>query len=271
GGVERWEDPDFRACFAKILEHEDAHGRVDVEAWREHDAYDVAPRLSAKQDLYDAPNQCTVFRPWQGWTALSSTGPHEGTLQVLPMLKPATAYIMLRPFFALRPDAPADSLAPDDWVLDLESTAFPGSVPRKAQELNAESHPHLCLEKTLVSIPRVEPGDQVYWHCDTVHAVEREHVGVNDSSVLYIPTIPLTEKNAWYLRDQRATFAQGLPPLDFPGGEGESQFVGRVGIENITDVTARRMFGLSPFEKPADASPGESNLIETANRILFES
>ena len=103
-----------------------------------------------------------MFRPWQGWTALSRTGAGEGTLQVLPMLTLAAAYIMLRPFFARRPGAPPRSLAADDWALDLESTAYPGSVPAKAQELNAETHPHLELAKTLVSIPRVEPGDQVY-------------------------------------------------------------------------------------------------------------
>ncbi|KAH9915817.1 uncharacterized protein B0H18DRAFT_1215311 [Fomitopsis serialis] len=269
-GVERWEDPGFRACFSKILEHEDENGVVDVEAWRKHDAFDVAPRLDAKQDLYDAPNQCSVFRPWQGWTALSSTGPREGTLQVFPMITLAAAYIMLRPFFALRAGAPAHSLAADDWVLDLESTEFPGSVPRKAQELNSQSHPHLCFDKTLVSIPRVEPGDQVYWHCDVVHAVESEHRGAGDSSVLYIPAVPLTEKNAWYLRDQRASFARGVPSPDFPGGEGESQFVGRIGVDDITGVHTRRMFGLAPFEQPADASAGERNLIEAANRILFE-
>ena len=99
-----------------------------------------------------------MFRPWQGWTALSRTGAGEGTLQVLPMLTLAAAYIMLRPFFA----PTARSLAADAWVLDRESSAFPGSVPAKAQELSAETHPHLQLARTLVSIPRVEPGDQVY-------------------------------------------------------------------------------------------------------------
>lgn len=103
-----------------------------------------------------------MFRPWQGWTALSGTGAGEGTLQVLPLLTLASAYIMLRPFFARRPGAPARSLAADEWTLDLESAAYPGSVPAKAQELDAASHPHLELAKTLVSIPRVEPGDQVY-------------------------------------------------------------------------------------------------------------
>ena len=29
-------------------------------------------------------------------------------------------------------------------------------------------------------------------HCDTVHAVEAHHGGLGDSSVLYIPAVPLT-------------------------------------------------------------------------------
>ena len=31
-------------------------------------------------------------------------------------------------------------------------------------------------------------------HCDLIHAVEAEHTGTGDSSVLYIPTVPLTLK-----------------------------------------------------------------------------
>ena len=123
---------------------------------RKYSSSSCPPRLTSNR------NQCTVFRPWQGWTALSRTGPREGTLQVLPLLTLSTAYIMLRPFFALRPGAPADSLAAEDWVLDLASTAFPGSTPGRSQEPTAETHPHLNLEKTLVSVPTVEPGDQVY-------------------------------------------------------------------------------------------------------------
>ena len=51
GGVERWEDPGFRACFREIL---DCAPGADPEAWRAHDAFDWAPRLGAKQDLYNA-------------------------------------------------------------------------------------------------------------------------------------------------------------------------------------------------------------------------
>ena len=73
---------------------------------------------------------------------------------------------MLRPFFRPRSSSsPLESLEPDDWVFDLESTAFPGSAMGKTQELTEKTHPHLQLGKTMVSIPEVHPGDQVYCKC----------------------------------------------------------------------------------------------------------
>lgn len=83
----------------------------------------------------------------------------------------------------------------------------------KGQELNETTHPHLKLDKTMTAIPIVQPGDQVYCmcsfmvpgliemltrtyspgHCDVVHAVELQHKGKGDSSVMYIPAVPLTE------------------------------------------------------------------------------
>ncbi|OBZ69678.1 Uncharacterized protein YbiU [Grifola frondosa] len=234
GSVERWEDPGFRACFARILEGN----------WRAHDPFDASPRIHACQDLYNTPNHA---------------GTGEGTLRVLPFLKLSSAYTMLRPFFRL---------GGTGWELDLESTEFPGSVPGKAQELRGHTHPHLQLDRSMVSIPRVEPGDQVYWHCDVVHAVEAEHNGVGDSSVLYIPAVPLTEKNAAYLRDQRENFVGGRPPPDFPGGEGESRFAGRGSPEGVSSAEGRRMLGLEPFECSPDATAAEVNVIEMANTLL---
>jgi hypothetical protein len=60
-------------------------------------------------------------------------------------------------------------------------------------------HPHLRLDKTMTSVPKVNPGDMVFWHCvskisssrlptsflcfqDVVHAVEEEHTGTGDSA-----------------------------------------------------------------------------------------
>lgn len=104
---------------------------------------------------------------------MSSTGVNEGTLRVLPMLSLATAYIILRPFFKPRGvatwktdqtfgEAQSVSLAAENWELNLEGSEFPGSVPGKTQELNEATHPHLRLAETMIPIPRVEPGDQVY-------------------------------------------------------------------------------------------------------------
>jgi len=255
GSLERWEDPAFRACFRAILA-----GR-----WREHDPFDAAPRLDANTDLYHASNQCSIFRPWQGWTSMSTTGPGEGTLRVAPFLKLLTAYVILRPFF--KPRTPFSGL--EDWVVDHESATFPGSQMGKTQDLSEATHPHLQLSRTMVSVPRVEPGDQIYWHCDLVHAVEGFHGGQSNSSVAYIPAVPLTVRGAEYLRDQRENFKRGLPPPDFPGGEGESRFLNRGGQEHIQGETGLRALGFKPFDIPAGASPGEMQAIVEANRILF--
>ncbi|KAJ3505316.1 hypothetical protein NLJ89_g7485 [Agrocybe chaxingu] len=259
GSVERWEDKGMQKVFGSILK--------GGSSWEKHDPFDATPRIGAKQDLYHASNACSIFRSWQEWTSLSSTGPNEGTLLVLPMLNLSSAYILLRPFF--RPLNPlSDSLKFEDWTVDLDSSAFPGSSIGKTQELNEKTHPHLRLGKTMVSIPRVEPGDQVYWHCDTVHAVENQHHGLSDSSVLYIPAVALTVHNASYLRDQRINFLAGLPAPDFPGGEGESKFVGRGTIDDISTQEGRRMFGLELFTD--EAAKGLSpTFVEKVNHALM--
>ncbi|TIB29923.1 hypothetical protein E3P85_02939 [Wallemia ichthyophaga] len=247
GSLERWEDPGYRACWKHILQGN----------WEEHDPFDVSPRLNAQFDLYGAAGGCSVYRPFQGWTSLSKVGPREGTLKVLPVdLKLATAYIILRPFFA--PVRTPQHLDFSDWKLDLESTHFPGGSQGRTQELSSHTHPHLQLDKTMVSAPSLSPGDQVYWHSDVVHAVEPEHHGQSDSSVLYIPAIPLTINNAHYLVDQRSRFIKGLPPSDFPGGEGESHFFGRMLPENVEAGPSRQLLGLEPFPRPQGASPARA-------------
>lgn len=96
---------------------------------------------------------------------MSTTGPREGTLRLLPFLSLSTAYIILRPFFRPKPGRIVDgkvSLTADDWELNLDGTDFPGSQMAKAQLLNEETHPHLRIDKAMISLPQMEPGDQVY-------------------------------------------------------------------------------------------------------------
>ncbi|KAI3611953.1 duf1479 domain protein [Moniliophthora roreri] len=251
GSIERWEDPTYRTCFKNILEGN----------WRAHDPFDATPRIHAKQDLYNAPNQCSIFRPWQGWLSMSRTGPGEGTLRVFPSLTLSTAYAILRPFF--RPKSTSStSMKAEDWELDLDGTNFPGSGMGKGQEFNEKTHPHLKLDKTMTSVPRVEPGDQVYWHCDGIHAVENVHRGKGDSSVMYIPATPLTTYNAHYLRHQRENFVAGKPAPDFPGGEGESKMTGRGKENHIITRLGRQAYGFEPFD-------AQSPFLEKANGILF--
>lgn len=69
---------------------------------------------------------------------------------------------------------------------DLSIPEFPGILPRDGgftgPRPTTESHPHMQLEETMISIPDVHPGDTVFWHCDAVHAVETEHTGNEDSA-----------------------------------------------------------------------------------------
>jgi hypothetical protein len=67
----------------------------------------------------------------------------------------------------------------------------------------------------MVHIPQVKPGDNVAWHCDSIHAVDRIYAGRGDSSVLYIPACPLMEANPHYLMHQREALLDGKPGPDF--------------------------------------------------------
>ena len=131
-----------------------------------------------------------MFRTYQGWLALSETGPNEGTLQVFPNIVLSNVYIILRPFFSPKEGCSPNSFNPDDWkygecvisckmllqpadhgelLIDLSDPNFHGIYsfgdafvgPRP----NTTNHPHLKLDETMVSMPKVYPGDMVFWHC----------------------------------------------------------------------------------------------------------
>ncbi|SJX61813.1 uncharacterized protein SRS1_12797 [Sporisorium reilianum f. sp. reilianum] len=261
GGVERWECDQFRALWSSILR--------EGEQWEAHDPWSLGAggeRMTAQTDMYAGPGQCGVFRPLQGWLSMSSTRAGEGTLKVLPFLRESTAYIVLRPFFTpLKPlpdcTSRAEFLAPHNWTLDTTSRKFPGC----SLGHNIELAP--ALDHTMVSIPRVEPGDMVLWHCDAVHSVEATHAGTQDSSVLYIPAIPTTKVNWEYVLHQRECFERGVPPPDFPGGKGESAFTGRGTPDMVQGKQARLSLGLERFDVEK-GEKREKGLLEWCNAQL---
>lgn len=254
GSLERWEDPTYSKVYQKILDGQ----------WESYDPYDARFRLDAKMDLYNGAGACSMFRLFQGWMAMSSTGPGEGTLRVCPLLHHATAYQILRPFFN-----------PITNELNLNSAEFPGSVQGAAQEYNTETHPQLDLEDTMISIPRVEPGDYVAWHCDTIHAVDAEHKGKGDSSVLYIPACAMTKSNINFLKKQRESASMWSPPPDFPGAgsDGEKDYQGRVDwSSDFLGAVGKRAMGFGgkqKFEILPGMSVGEQSVIQEGNRVLF--
>lgn len=115
----------------------------------------------------------------------------------------------------------------------------------------------------MTSVPKVNPGDAVFWHCDVVHSVEMEHTGKEASAgmyfvrfaavlensfdlvfqVMYIPAVPLTPQNQKYIERQKETFLRGQRPPDFPQGMGEDKFIGVAGADDIMAPIGRRAMG----------------------------
>lgn len=108
---------------------------------------------------------------------MSHTSPLEGTLLVNPLLKLATSYFLLRPFFApVRSEAgstaeeSSEYLSAENWKLKSASemdSVLHGASPGSSQEFTPALHPHLQLEHSMVHIPKIKPGDFVVWHCDS--------------------------------------------------------------------------------------------------------
>ncbi|OLL31583.1 hypothetical protein BTH42_11650 [Burkholderia sp. SRS-W-2-2016] len=214
GSVERWIEANFR----KVYRH------VFAGNWRDYDPFDAAWRTDVEE--IPSPAVCSMFRTFQGWTALTPQGPGDGTLQLVPIAN-AMAYILLR--------ALQDDVADDDLC---------GAMPGRALSINAKYHAPLF--DALSSIPLMQAGDTVFWHSDVIHAVEDAHRGKGYSNVMYIASAPACAKNDAYLKRQRASFVEGMSPPDFPADHFEVDFTGRATTEDLSTLGKQQMgIGLS--------------------------
>ncbi|PVH72108.1 duf1479 domain-containing protein [Cadophora sp. DSE1049] len=202
GSLSRWADPEYRKTY-----HEIFSGHPE-----RYEPYDTAHRKNANPAMFPGGAQCSVMRAFQGWTALTPSRPGGGGLMLVPDIKTVTAYMMLRPFFKM-PDG--DWTKPEEWEIDEETEWFPGTFRWDSQLLSPASHPHLCLEKTLMSVPAMEPGDTIWWHADICHAVETSHNGKEPASVCYIPAVPSTPGNVTYIHQHWKDLVAGVPPEDY--------------------------------------------------------
>lgn len=209
GSFERWVDPAYQAIYAPIF----------GDDWTSYDPWRAAYRSQTRE--FDSPTVCSAFRTFQGWTALTTQGPTNGTLQLLPVAN-AMAYVLLRSLL--------DDVADAELLL-----ADPGRVLR-ADEVH---HPELL--EAMVSIPVVEPGDTVWWHPDLIHGVEDEHQGHEQANVIYIAATPDCPKNLMYARQQAAHFLDGRSSPDFPEQNLEVNFAGRATLDDLTPLGRRQM------------------------------
>ncbi len=213
GSVERWLDDSFRKVYRHVFSGN----------WRQYDPFDAAWRPDARE--IPSPAVCSMFRTFQGWTALTRQGKGDGTLQLIPIAN-SMVYMLLR---ALQDDVPETDLC--------------GAMPGRA--LSVLPQWHAPLLEALTSIPLMEPGDAVFWHSDVVHAVEDAHRGKGYSNVMYIGATVGCAKNTAYLARQAPAFLAGQTPPDFAPDNFEVDFRGR-GTENDLTELGRSQLGLPP-------------------------
>ncbi|MBF0084787.1 DUF1479 family protein, partial [Escherichia coli] len=141
GALERWLLPAYQRVFANVF-----NGNL-----AQYDPWHAAHRTEVEEYTVDNTTKCSVFRTFQGWTALSDMLPGQGLLHVVPIPE-AMAYVLLRP---LLDDVPEDELC--------------GVAPGRVLPVSEQWHP--LLIEALTSIPKLEAGDSVWWHCDVIHSV----------------------------------------------------------------------------------------------------
>jgi hypothetical protein len=212
GSIERWLLPAYQQVFHHVFS-----GR-----WRDYDPWNGAHRT----EIHEFPStvMCSVFRTFQGWTALSEMRPTDGVLHVVP-IPSAIAYVLLR--------ALQDDVADDDLC---------GAV--NGQALPIHEKWHSLLLPALCPLPPVEPGDTVWWHCDVIHCVADDTARERWGNVMYIPSAPHCEKNALYAAACGRMFLAGRSPSDFAPEDYEVDWTGRATLADL-NARGRRQLGLA--------------------------
>ncbi len=212
GTLDLWMTRDYQQAFRHLFD-----GSVE-----RYDPWDAAHRTTGPQ--YPGTTMCSVFRTFQGWTALSDMAPDQGVLHTVP-IPGAMAYLMLRPLLADVPD--------DDMCGVTINRTFP---------VTERWHP--LLRRALTGIPAVRAGDSVWWHCDLIHSVAPVEDQQGWGNVMYIPAAPWCRRNERYAARVRDAFATGSSPDDFPAEHYERDWAGRFGPDDLNE-TGRRGLGLA--------------------------
>lgn len=209
GSVERWVDKGYQGVYEKIFS----------DNFSEYDPFNAAYRNTTQE--IESPAVSHVFRTFQGWVALTEQGPGDGTLQLIPLAK-SMAFILTR---ALLDDVDENDLC--------------GSKPARALSVNSKYHS--LLLRGLVSIPKMNAGDTVWWHPDVVHGVEDHHTGKGYSNVAYVGSTPYCKKNLAYAKKQSIKFLEGKSPPDFAPEDYEVNYKNRADISDLTPLGKKQL------------------------------
>lgn len=214
GALERWLLPAYQQVFARVFD-----GNVE-----KYDPWNAAHRTEVEEYTVDNTTKCSVFRTFQGWTALSDMIPGQGLLHVVPIPE-AMAYILLRP---LLDDVPEDELC--------------GVAPGRVLPISEKWHP--LLIEALSSIPALEAGDSVWWHCDVIHSVAPVENQQGWGNVMYIPAAPMCEKNLAYAKKVKEALETGASPGDFPREDYEKTWQDRFTVNDL-NIHGKRALGMA--------------------------
>jgi hypothetical protein len=211
GTLDLWMTEAYQNAFRHLFD-----GSVEA-----YDPWDASYRTSGPQ--YPGTTMCSVFRTFQGWTALSDMDHDQGVLHTVPIPE-AMAYLMLRPLL--------DDVAEDDMCGTTVNQVFP-----------AIEQWHPLLMRALIGIPDVKAGDSVWWHCDMIHSVAPVTDQRGWGNVMYIPAAPWCPRNERYAAKVREAFLNGESPADFPAEHYERTWPDRFRPEQL-NTTGRRGLGM---------------------------
>jgi hypothetical protein len=207
GTLDLWMTAAYQKAFRHLFD-----GSVE-----QYDPWDAAYRTAGPQ--YPGSTMCSVFRTFQGWTALSDMDHAQGVLHTVPIPE-AMAYLMLRPLL--------DDVPDDDMCGVTVNQVFPAGN---------KWHPDLIA--ALTGIPDVKAGDSVWWHCDMIHSVAPAQDQKGWGNVMYIPAAPWCPRNEAYAVNVREAFLSGASPSDFPAEHYEKDWPDRFQPAQLNEIGRR--------------------------------
>ena len=116
-----------------------------------------------------------------------------------------------------------------------------GVAPGRVLPISEQWHP--LLIKALSSIPALNAGDSVWWHCDVIHSVAPVENQQGWGNVMYIPAAPMCEKNLAYAQKVKIALEKGASPGDFPREDYEASWQGRFTLEDL-NIHGKRALGI---------------------------